>query len=81
MQIFKLDDKYNIVCESKSTRQGFKHEAVLCRGGYEVLKVKECYLNRTWERFTYETVLLKAINKYFTVDDLIKYKDIVNKMG
>jgi len=80
MQLFKLDDKYTVVCETKSTRQGFKHEAVLLRGSYEALKTKECYLNRTWERFTYETVLLKAIDKYFTGDDLIHYKGIINTL-
>jgi len=81
MQLFKLDDKYTVVCETKSTRQGFKHEAVLLRGSYEALKTKVCYLNRTWERFTYETILIQAIDKYFTGDDLIHYKQIINTLA
>ena len=81
MQLFKLDDKYTVICETKSTRQGFKHEATLLHNGYEKQKAKVCYLNRTWERFTYETILIQAIDKYFTGDDLIHYKQIINSLA
>ena len=57
MRIFNLDKTYNIVCNTAPTRNGFKHVATLHKNGYEIAKTKACYLNRTWERFTYETVL------------------------
>ena len=66
MRIFKLDDDYSIVCNFVKTRSGFKHTASLCRHRQEVLAVKECYLNRTWESFEYESVILKVINNYFS---------------
>jgi len=66
MKIFTINKEYSIVCDTKSTRSGFKHVAILCRNGYEIGSAKVCYLNRTWERFTYETVLRRIIDVYFT---------------
>jgi hypothetical protein len=63
MKSFKIDSKATIVCEIKNTRNGFKHEATLLVNGYEHTTAKCCYLNRTWERFTFESVLLKVLNK------------------
>ena len=65
MQIFKLDENYTVVCETKDTRNGFKHEATLLRNNYSVCETKICYLNRTWERFTYESVINKLLEKIF----------------
>jgi len=81
MQLIKLDDNYSVVCETKGTRSGFKHEAVLLCNGYERQKTKVCYLNRTWERFTYETVLLKLIEAFFDNEEQKHYKDIIKNMG
>jgi len=80
MQLFKLDDKYTVVCETKNTKQGFKHEATLLHNGYEKHKAKVCYLNRTWERFTYETVLLRVILHLENVEQE-HYKKIINNMA
>jgi hypothetical protein len=59
MQIFKVNSKISVICEFISTRSGFKHVAHLMYYGCERGSVKVCYLNRTWERFQYESVLLK----------------------
>jgi len=80
MQLFKLDDKYTVVCETKKTRNGFKHEATLLHNGYEKQKAKVCYLNRTWERFTYETVLLRVILHLENVEQE-HYKQIINTLA
>lgn len=62
MKIFKLNKTLCVVCQSESTRSGFRHLATLvadnCR---EIAKVKMCYLNRTWERFEFESVLKKLL--------------------
>jgi len=79
MRIFNLDNTYNIVCNTADTRSGFKHTATLCRNGYEVLKTKINYYNRTWERFTYEDVLIKTINNFFEGIEKDKYLSIIKK--
>ena len=77
MTIFKitLEDgrAVDIVCESKSTRNGFKHEATLLIAGYQQTKVKCMYYNRTWESFTYQTVAHKAI-------EALKSKELVTEI-
>ncbi len=57
MRIFQIGDRFAIVCESKSTRNGFKHEATLLTGGVQRDFSKRNYLNRTWERFEYDSVI------------------------
>lgn len=54
---------YVINCYGQDTSYGFRHVAFLKRNGYEEQLAKATYYNRTWERFTYETVLEKAIEK------------------
>jgi len=81
MKLFKLNNQYSITCESKGTRNGFKHTANLCRGSYSVYETKICYLNRTWERFEYESVLLKVVEDYFSKEEGQKYLDIIKTMN
>ena len=52
--------KATIFCQSRDTRNGFAHDCAI-----PALKVRAtmCYLNRTWERFTFETVIHKAFIK------------------
>ncbi len=62
MKIFKVnknDSTIEVVCESQKTRNGFRHLATLLYNGIESESVKCCYLNRTWERFEFESVLEK----------------------
>lgn len=66
MREFRLNDEYTVVCESQNTRTGFRHVAILLRNGEELDRTKVCYQNRTWERFTFESVLNKIISKNFT---------------
>lgn len=73
MQNFNLKDGYYILCEYKKTRQAFKHTAKLIREASgtgedyqpeEILdECKICYLNRTWERYEYESVLSKMLDR------------------
>ena len=63
MQSFKITDELEAICEWKKTRVAFKHEATLLRNGRAVEQVKICYQNRTWERYTYESVLQKLLSK------------------
>lgn len=63
MKSFKVSEHLEIVCEFKKTRSGFKHEATLLRDGAEVDKTKCCYQNRTWERYEFESVLRRIVEK------------------
>ena len=63
MKMFRVNNKYSIVCETGNTRNGFKHIATLMRNGQSIDKTKICYLNRTWEAYTYQSVLLQLLDK------------------
>jgi hypothetical protein len=63
MKLFKISDKIEIICEAKKTRNGFKHKATLLlnKKTYETVNIN--YLNRTWERYEFQSVLSKLIDK------------------
>jgi len=63
MTKYKIDKNLEIVCEWKNTRTAFKHEATLLKNGYEIEYAKICYHNRTWERFEFESVIKKLLDK------------------
>ena len=65
MRIFNLNENYNVVCNFESTRNGFRHVAVLHKNGFEIARAKCTYLNRTWESYEFESVLQKIINDNF----------------
>ena len=65
MKIFNLTNGDVIVCNNANTRNGFKHVATLLRKGSEIYETKICYLNRTWERFEYESVINKLLEDFF----------------
>lgn len=54
---------YDFECHSERTRYGFRHICELLIDGEYAAHVSCAYYNRTWERFTYESVLRKAIDK------------------
>lgn len=63
MRIFKITEKIEIVCRSESTRSGFRHLATLFIDGKEVVDAKCTYQNRTWEKFEFQSVLSKVVDK------------------
>ena len=50
-------------CYTTWTRNGFCHTAHYTGWDYSITDSKCSYINRTWERFTYESVLKRAIDK------------------
>lgn len=78
MREFKLNDEYAVVCEFVSTRSGFKHVAVLLMNGVEIDRTKCCYINRTWERYTYQSVLCKIIGKCFKGTERAQFLRVIN---
>jgi len=80
MKIFNLDENYNVVCNSEGTRSGFRHLATLCKNGYSIAKAKCTYLNRTWECYEFESVLIKIVNDNFEREEKEKYLNIVKNL-
>ena len=92
----KSGTEYTFWCYFQSTQTGFRH---LCydyplpmarREGFTYQKdwkAKQCWCNRTWEEFTYKTVLEKAIETIAKskedyqelIDVLINHKIETNK--
>jgi len=77
MRIFNLDEVYSVACNSESTRNGFRHIAVLHKNGYEIARAKCTYLNRTWECYEFESVLLKLNNDFMAQCDQQKYREVI----
>ena len=65
MKVYKFSYNYNdyeFDCEWKNTRNGFKHECRLFVNGNFETSATCHYLNRTWERYEYQSVMLRAIS-------------------
>ena len=56
-------EEITFVCYTTDTRCGFCHTAHLMGWKYDTTDSKISYYNRTWERFEYESVLKRAIEK------------------
>jgi hypothetical protein len=63
---FQLDADTVVNCGWQNTSYGFRHLAVVRTGWREVAKAKACYYNRTWEAYTYQSVLHAVIRKAFS---------------
>ena len=50
----------------ENTRNGFKHVTNLFVDGYEWQEASCHYINRTWENYAYQTVMLKAISDFMS---------------
>lgn len=78
------DEEYIFTCYTQNTDYGFRH---ICTYGYNNTDVckyikddiisKATYYNRTWERFKYETVLSRGIEK---LDELPEIKNKLHEI-
>ena len=76
----------SMVARYEKTRNGFKHEAETTDG----VTAKACYLNRTWEVYTYQTVLHQLAYNWIvrhtgwnpkTKRDGVKFNEMWTKMN
>lgn len=74
MKKFQINKEYEVICEHQSTRNGFRHVAILLKNGEEIDRTKVCYQNRTWESFQFETVLHKMISEANILNEQEKKK-------
>lgn len=58
------DNTYMFICRFRSTRNGFAHDCELIKNTSSHLSKATChYINRTWERYTYQSVMIHAIKQ------------------
>ena len=65
---------FSFVCWYWNNSRAWGHEVRLMRGMDEVASARIRYYNRTWERFTFETTMLEAIDNYHQ-SELQRYID------
>lgn len=71
---------YNFHCYTTNTRNGFCHTVQVWVDWENVISdTKVSYINRTWERFDYETALKRAIAKCTKNDQEKLYEIIIEQ--
>lgn len=55
--------EYMFVNSFRGNRSGFVHETTLLRDGREIGCYKIQYYNRTWERYTYQSVMVGCVRE------------------
>ena len=63
MRIIKIKN-FTFVCNSKSTKSGFKHEAQMLINETFVSDATQYWVNRTWESFRYQSVMRNCVENY-----------------
>lgn len=67
-------NEYIFINSSRGNRSGFVHESELIKNGWTIGKNKCQYYNRTWEAYTYQSVMKGLV--YGLIEDFTKaFKD------
>jgi len=72
MRSFNITERIEIRCESKGNMQGFKHVATLYIDGVKRQTASVQYINRTWERYDFQTVMQCLVEKSKVLSDAEK---------
>lgn len=85
METKKINDRFSFVNEYGGGSLGFWHKSILVDNGVQVQKAKCDYINRTWERFPYDTVNKKCVRlliaKTTNEQDLVELNEVLTKLG
>lgn len=75
---FKLSDRIHIDCETYETRYSWGHKAYLYVDERQEAYKKITYYNRTWEAYTYQTILSCIVesvsNTIISKEDKVRYQ-------
>ena len=64
MRRFNIDGKEILFMNAwRGTRSGFMHETELYIDGWHAGAARCYYINRTWERYSFQSVMLEAVHK------------------
>lgn len=75
---FRLDDTYEIRCWTYETRYSWGHYAEVREHGHNIVDEKYTYYNRTWESYTYQSIIHSLIGKAKLPKE---FKDIADSIG
>ena len=59
-------NEYQFINDSRNTRHGFAHDTTLFKNDVIIGKETAHYLNRTWESYRYQTVMMGCISTIIT---------------
>ena len=51
------------------------------KNNYTIYETKINYSNRTWESFTYESILLKIVDNFIAQCDKQKYREVIKNLN
>lgn len=69
---FEIDGReVEFVNQFRGTRNGFAHDTAMFVDGHKVTEATCHYINRTWEAYTYQSVMLNAV--YNRIEELKQY--------
>ena len=78
---YKFDEKYfkdaSFYCEYYETRNSWGHRGHVMGIGLNDLDTRIRYYNRTWECYTYQTLLFRLLDKYATYLTDIDYSFVL----
>lgn len=77
-KVFELDDVYSITCWVYETRYSWGHYAEIDKNGSVFDTEKYTYYNRTWEAYTYQSIIHGLISKAKLPE---AYKKIADVLG
>ena len=63
IKIIANEHEFTFYCESRSTRTGFAHDCTMAIDYSRNYKATCHYINRTWERWNYQSACIEALNK------------------
>lgn len=77
---------FKFVCESWSNSKGWGHRVVLFENDREINEAKIKYYNRTWECYTYQSCMQKAVrelldDRKLNVIDNYKYVKGISRLS
>lgn len=77
---FNLSETVKVRCHIYNTRYSKGNKAKLYIEGEEKASKKITYYNRTWEAYTFQTILQSIVNSYkhFTKEEKEKYISLIN---
>jgi hypothetical protein len=80
---FKLDKHIEIECRTYETRDSWGHKALMSIDGPIVSEKKITYYNRTWEAYTYQSILSAIVEDYkgFSKDQKAKYQAMIDNQS
>jgi hypothetical protein len=62
-KFYQVNEKLSLHCQAEGTRYGFRHLVTLWQDGRVIARSKECYYNRTWESWEFQSAIRGLASK------------------